>query len=328
MKRMIWRILVCGVFCAQVALAADASSTESYRETEGRRPWYSGRRPAMATPAAQLEHARNLRHKGSRRTAVRQYRALVASWPASPEAALAQWEVAQTLDERGKADAAFEAYGEALDRYAGAIPTDPIVARQFDIARQTFQHRSARWMFGGFSSPERAIPLLESLLTRSPQAAFAAEAQMLLARAHEKNDEPETAAAAYGQVVFRYPQSEWAEEAAYRRSLTLYRLSERSPNDTRRAEDALHALDHFLRGHPDSPRGLEAKAYRDQIQNRRIRQAFDKARHYDSPRRSPAAALAAYRLFLERFPDTPQAEFARERVRILTAAAAEGQGAL
>jgi outer membrane protein assembly factor BamD (BamD/ComL family) len=289
----------------------------TYRETEGPRRWYTFLKPARETPAEQLEYARTLRARNSWRTD-RHYRALVASWPTSPEAREALMERARALDLRGKPEAASKAYAEALDRLPADESYDQIVKRQYEIAQEMLQYKAARWFFGGFPAPERAVPLLESVLKAAPRAPFASTAQYQIAEAYELSGDFEMALPSYGLVLSLYPDSGWAREAAFHRAFVLCDLSRKAPNDRKLSEDAWHALTFLLRRYPEDANREQALERLDVVQARRIRQDYRVALYYDRTLKRPEAAIVTYRLFLSRFPDAPQVEEARNRLAELT----------
>jgi outer membrane protein assembly factor BamD (BamD/ComL family) len=296
-----------------------------HREVEGPRPWYTFLKPARETPGEQLVYARSLRDRNSWRTD-RHYRALVASWPNSPEARDALVERARALDARGKREKACEVYGEALDRFPASVPYDEFVERQYALAQEVLQSRAATWLFGGFPTPERAVPLLEGVLARAPQAAFAPKAQFQIAEAHEKNGDLEMALPSYGLVLSLYPETEWGRKAAFNRAMVLCELSRKAPNDRKMSEDAWHALTYVMQRFPDDPDMDRARELLKTTQERRIRQAYQVALYYDRTLKRPSSALVAYRLFLERFPEAPQAGVVRLRIAELLTNPASKKG--
>lgn len=296
-----------------------------HREIEGPRPWYTFLKPAKDTPSDQLAYARSLRDRKSWRTD-RHYRALAASWPNSPEARDALVERARALDARGKREKASEAYGEALDRFPAGVPYDEFVERQYALAQEVLQSRAAPWLFGGFPTPERAIPILEGVLKRAPQAAYAPKAQFQIAEAYEKIGDLEMALPSYGLVLSLYPETEWARKAAFNRALVLSELSRKAPNDRKLSEDAWHALTFVMQRFPDDPDMDRARELLATTQERRIRQAYRVALYYDRTLKKPSSALIAYRVFLERFPDAPQAGDVRLRIAELLSMTAQKEG--
>lgn len=305
--------------------AVCAARETVHREVEGPRPWYTFLKPARDNPADQLAYARTLRDRNSRRTD-RHYRALVASWPNSPEAREAIVERARALDARGKKEKACEAYGEALDRFPASVPYAEFVDRQYVLAQDVLQSRAAPWLFGGFPTPERAVPLLEGVLKRAPQSSFAPKAQFQVAEAYEKSGDLEMALPSYGLVLSLYPETEWGRKAAFNRAMVLCELSRKSPNDRKMSEDAWHALTYVMQRFPDDPDMDRARKLLEDTNERRIRQAYRVALYYDRTLKRPSSALIAYRLFLERFPDAPQAGEVRMRIAELLAAPAPKEG--
>jgi len=312
----------CGVWALAAGLLASAAvaADKPYTE-EGRKQGWLWFRPAKADPAAQLEHARRLRDQRRPRRANWQYRALAESWPAAPEAPQAVLERAQLLDRRGARLDAFEIYQELAKRYAGAYPYEAVLQRQYEIALELMTTRRARWFFGGFEAPERAIPLLEHLVEFAPRWKEAPAAQFLIGKAHEIGGDYEAAVVAYTETLFRYPESPVAREAAYRRAFVLYKMTEGAPNDERLAEESWAALTLFLRSYPDDENAALCRVYADRVRSRRARIAYGKARYYDRIARRPAAARLAYQRYLEQFPDELDAVEARRRMDALGAAA-------
>jgi len=315
MKRAI-SAAISALFCVSCA-SPSGGARRALVEAEGPRPWYTMLRPAGATPAEQLAHARALRDSGSVRRANRHYRALAASWPSSPEAPVALLERARLLDARGRAEDAFEAYQELTTQYPGLFPFGEVFGRQLAIAEGALERRRLRFLFGGFATPERAIPMLEHLARAAPSGADAARARLLLGRAHEMNDDPTSAAIAYGEIEQRHPSDPLAPEASFRRAQCLSKLSRQAPGDRRLLEDAIFAFDRFLRLYPDSDRAAAALEHRNALRARLAEMAWNEAEFYDRRSARPSSAIGPYQRFLEQFGDTEWAPRARARLEAL-----------
>jgi outer membrane protein assembly factor BamD (BamD/ComL family) len=302
---------------ATFAPFADARA-KAYEESTKKHSWFSLSRPAKKTPEAQLAWARQLHQQGRLRKATRAYRALAVTWPGSPEVVLGRLGMAQTLDERGKREDAFDAYHELATRFTGGYSYDQVVTRQFEIARETMERRRGGiFFFGGFRAPERAVPMFEKTLQNAPRAPFAAEAQYLIGRAYEESEQLELAVVAYMTAQHRYPNSPWAPKAAFGRARALVRLSEESPNDEEALEQAWAAVVVFINTYPQSDDIELARAYRDTLLRRRARAAYDKAVFYDRIARRPAAAWRAYDNFVRQFPNSEWTAIARARMESL-----------
>ncbi len=275
--------------------------------------------PAGASPAEQLAHARALRDKGSLRRANRHYRALVASWPSAPEAPVALLERAQLLDACNQTEDAFDAYRELTERYPGLFPFDEVFRRQLAIAETALFQRRLRFLFGGFTNPELVIPMLERLTKSAPSGADAARARLLLGKAHELNDAPASAAAAYAEIEQRHPDDPLAPEAAFRRAQCLLELSRRAPGDRRLLEDAVFAFERFLRLYPNADHAAAAREHRNALRARLAEMVWKEAVFYDRRSSRPSSAIGPYERFLEQFGDTAWAPQARARLEILKA---------
>jgi tetratricopeptide (TPR) repeat protein len=307
-------LFIGGLLFLTAGCATLSSPSKPYIAQEGPRPWYSFRSPAKKAPAEQLAHAVSLKESDQPRRAGRQFRALVASWPSSPEAAEAQHLYARSLDRRGKTRKAFDAYQELIEKYGGTFPFDEVSSRQFELAENRFQGRSLRWLLGGMRSPERAIPMLEKIVANLPGSDRAAQAQMMIGRAHEFNGDFDDAVHAYTQLMISHPNHELTSEAAYRRAFGLNRLTRSYPNDRRLTEDAWQAVSLFLLAHPDSPYRQHAARMEKELYNRRAKFAFDQVLFYERMRLAPAPLLEEYRLFAQRFPVSDYTAQAQRRI--------------
>lgn len=312
------------LFCTLLTLAFGAqpnawARSAPYEMTEKKHSWFSFGRPAKKNPIDQLAWARQLQAAGELRKAGRAYRALTMTWPGSPEAAIAQWGLAQTYDARGKLEDAFNEYNTLATKYTGGYPYDSIIERQFEIAHQTMaKRRGALLIFGGFKAPERAIPLFEKVIQNAPRAPFAAEAQYLIGSAYELSEQLELAVVAYMNAQNRYPGTEWAEKAAFGRARCLIRLSEESPNDEEALDQAWAAIIVYLNAYPNSPEIELARAYRDSLLRRRAKASYDKALFYDRVAKRPAAAVQSYENFVRQFPNSEWSALARARIKELS----------
>ncbi|MCX7819189.1 MAG: tetratricopeptide repeat protein [Kiritimatiellae bacterium] len=297
-------------------LAQPAPRARPYREDQRRDSWFASLflRPAHADASNQLAHARALRDAGRPRGAARAYRALVNTWPAAPEAVTALLERARLLEERGQWEDAFADYQQLVSRYAGRFDFNEVIARQIRIADRIADRRSMRWLLGGFSTPERALPLYAQILTNAPTSPGAPAVALRIARIHEQNGDLAEAVAAYADVRIRYPDAPEAEEAAARRIGCLMRMARRAPNHTAVLDEAWSSILDFLRRYPRSAQTPLIETYRSEVAQRRARIAFESARMYDRARYSNNVIRTAYERFLAQFPDSPWSPTARRRI--------------
>ncbi len=301
-------------------LPAVTTPAKPYEETQKRHSWFSFNRPAKKNPTDQLAHADQLFAQGALKKAGKAYRALAMTWPGSPEAVPAQLRYGRSLDARGKSEKAFEAYQTLMKNHAGGFPYDDVLKRQFEIAKEVMERRRGRvLLFGGFKAPERAVPLFEEVVKNGPRSPYAPEAQYLIGWCYEISDQLELAVVAYMTAQHRYPNSPYADRAAFGRARSLYRLSEESPNDEDALEQAWAGVVLFLNNYPQSEDAELARAYRDTLLSRRARASYDKAVFYDTLAKKPAAALQAYQTFVKMYPRSEWASVAQTRIDQLSA---------
>jgi outer membrane protein assembly factor BamD (BamD/ComL family) len=287
-----------------------------YEETGKTHSWLSLNRPARDNPTDQFAHARDLLDRERFKKAGKAFRALVTTWPGSPEAPLAQWSYARLLDKRGRTADAFEAYQFLMDTFPGRFPDyDKVLARQFEIAVEVMNTRKGKFLFlPGFEAPERAIPLFEQIIRNGPRSPVAAEAQYLIGKAYENSFQFELAVVAYMATLHRYPTSPFAEPAAFGRARSLYELSSTSPNDARALDEAWAGVMVYLRAFPDTESAETARTMRDALIDRKAQQSFAIGDYYDRIAKRPEAARKAYEEFLRSFPNSKWTETVRQRM--------------
>lgn len=291
-----------------------------YEETTSRRHWYNFFiRPAKDKPQDQLAYADGLRAANQLRAAGKQYRLLTVFWPEAPEASVAQWAYARTLDQRRKWQDAFDEYTYLIEHYAGSFPYNDILQRQFEIAETVMNTPKAKFLFlPGFQAPERAVPLFEKILEHGPEWTKAPEVQYLVGLANELGRQEALAVSAYLTTQVRYPDTPFAEKAAYNRARCLERLAQEAPNDEAALDEAWSALQQFALRYPNSDKNTDALQRRDNLFRRRARIAYDRARYYDTIAHQAKAALLEYRDFVRLFPHSDWTPQAQKRIETLT----------
>jgi tetratricopeptide (TPR) repeat protein len=277
------------------------------------------RRPAMDTPAKQLEYASRLAAEGETREAAKQFRNAVHAWHETPEAVQAQIAYARLLETRGKLRKAFVEYQYLVDRFPGRFPYDEVLDRQMRIANAVASER--HWEFlllPGFDAPERAIPLLKQIVKNAPRWERVPEIQYRIAALHDELGEDEQAIEAYGLLASRYRNSELAPDAAFARAQCIHRLAVRRGRDEKPLRDALEAFQLFLHDYATHDRAPLARERVAELRGRLADMAFARAVFYERKNGTSDAARIAYTRFLDEFPDGPQAAAARVRLDRLT----------
>ena len=289
-----------------------------YEETEVKHSWFSFVKPAAKTAEAEFERAEKFRDAGDFKAAGKAYDALVLTWPRSPQAALAQQRYAEMLAARDQYEDAFEQYDRLIDRYTGSFDYNAVIEEQFKLAEKVMNRRKGRFLFfGGFKAPERAIPMFESILKHAPRWEGAPEAQYMIGVANEMVDELEMAVVSYMNTQHRYPESPFAEKAAFGRAHCFYLLSEENPNDEEGLEQAYAAAVVFLNAYPQSDHADIAKAYKETLLRKRCEIAYNRGLFYDRVAKQPKAALMSYENFVKMYPNSEWTAVAKTRIEEL-----------
>jgi outer membrane protein assembly factor BamD len=154
-----------------------------------------------------------------------QYRRFLELFPANPEADRAQFNSALCSFQRMKTiDRDQSTTQEAVQEFQRLIQFYPrssyVDEAQEKLAESRERLAAYELYVGRFYYRQGAYPAaigrFEGLLKAYPEVSFADEALFLLGNAHERSDNPQEAASAFDELVNRYPQSRYANQAKSR----------------------------------------------------------------------------------------------------------------
>lgn len=289
--------------------------TDPYEKPDRKEPsmWH---RPGADTPAAQLALAARYEKEKRLSRAISANRSLVHKWHNAREAVTAQLNLARLLEEDGAYEDAFLEYQYLITYFAGQFPFLDTLDRQYRCAN-VICHTDHTFL--GFST--RAVSdvrrLYERILLNGPNWAKAPEVAMRIGALRESEKEIPEAIAAYEQVQNRFPGTDAAHDAAYRAAICRSEFSLAHPRDAQARNDAVAALNAFLRKYGNDPLAGNLRTHLKVLDGQTMAAAFAQAVFYDRQRHDGAAAMAAYRDFQRRFPDAPQAKEAAARLQVL-----------
>ena len=145
-------------------------------------------------------------------------------------------------DKAGKSEEAVKLFTEVADRYRGTASAEEALIRlgnlqyaagKMDAAADAFARYQREYPSGPFAliaaigqayalegkgDFQSGVQVLSAALDRQKEKPLAGEAYTTLARLYEELKKPEDATRIYRQIVDRYPQTQWAENAAQRLS--------------------------------------------------------------------------------------------------------------
>lgn len=263
----------------------------------------------------QMAYATKLRETGHLRKAGRAYYYLVRHWPNSDEAPISQRARADIFMERNNLKDAFKAYQYLIDNYAGRMKDyHEVIEKQFEIADTLMNRRRMRWIFGGFRSPEYAVEYFEDVISNAPQSYRAAEAQYKIGEAHMEADELEEAIMAFGELGYRYPNSEFAELAHWKKIVCYESLYKDMPYSLDVLDEMLTASTVFLTTYPKSEYREQVIELRNRLYEVKAKRAFDEAAFYQKVPKKMDAAKLCFEQMIEEYPKSKLVPEAQERI--------------
>ena len=292
---------VLGVLPVQGGLFGDA---EQYVDVEEGERGFGSLFSGMAESSeAQWAWAQEKLAKKQWRSAGKVLRGLYMRWPNSVEAPAAVVAHADALMRRKEWRSAFTIYQFAVDNYANRLTDyDAVLAGQYRAAQEVMEARRLPFLFGGYRTPEMAIPLFEAVILNGPQWEGAPEALMMVGRCNQDSDAFEEAIVAYAELMLRYPEHALAESAAGGRIACLRSLREKYPSSPKILERILTATTVYLSRFPASERRGEIILLRNELYEFQARELFEQGRFYERVARNEVAALRTYVSVLELYP--------------------------
>jgi len=289
--------------------------TDPFEKPDRKEPsmWH---RPAAKTPADQLARAANYEREKRRSRAISANNALVHKWHNSPEAVIAQRNMGRLLEEDGQYEEAFSEYQYLIVYFAGQFSFLDVLDHQYRCANALC---AIDTKFLGFSTRSIADVrrMYERILINGPNWTKAPEVAMRIGELRESEDEVPEAIAAYEQVQNRFPNTEAAHDAAYRTAACRSQFALAHPRDAHSRNDAVAALNAFLRKYPNDPLTGSLRDFLKDLDQQTVEASYAQAVFYDRNRHDRAAAIVAYRDFQRRFPDAPLAKEAAARLQLL-----------
>ncbi len=282
--------------------------------------WLWWRRAKKDTPAEQYAYAKELEAAEDFSAAVRACDALVREWPSSVEAPQAQLRMALMLaNKQEDYEEAFEQLEYLFDFYARDCPYLELVEYGYKLVN-TMRDKRKTWFGFSFLSNTQIRRNYESIVRRAPGAAYVPEAMLKIAEIREEDLQYEEAVKVYEAIATKYPLRIETRTAAYREARARMWLCRRLAYNMVRCNETRGFLRQTMKRYPDIEQMDELKAWLEELEKYMDEAAYKNAKSYDSRRRTPHAALAAWELFLKEHPASPHADEARARIAELSAA--------
>ena len=276
--------------------------------------WIGLGAPDGAAAPEQLQIAKDLEAAGEYKASVKAYNALVTEWPASAEAAIAQYRLASLLETRLKEYVdAYEEYAYLLDFYPKDCPYAKVVEAQYKLVN--LLHDTRRTFLGvSFTGNRELRQNYERIVRRAPGAAYVPQAMLKIAGLRELDTDYEEAVKVYSTLRSRYPGTVEARTALYREAKARMWIVRRLAYNILRCRDTENYLKLALRNDPSHPDAEEMRAWLSELSGYLAEDAWVRAKFYDTRQRTRHAAISSYERFLAEYPDSSHANEARARI--------------
>lgn len=284
-------------------------------------PFING--PKKATPAEQYAWCRSCLAEKSYRAARKGFDALVREWPTSPEAPLAQKDLADLLfaHERDY-EQAFREYCYLLDFYSSQCDFAAIAEDAYEMAKR-MREEGKTIVYFRFDNTVDVRRAFEALVLRVPGAVFAPAAMLTIASLRIDEGKFAEAVTVYENLRSLYPESPEALQAVGLEAEARLLLLHDHGYNRSRCLDTIAFLRQSLAAHPTAD-------WRDRVEQILAEaralledEAFKSAKFYDSRTRTKRSAIKAYESFIREYPASAHVAEATARLKELKEGGAE-----
>ena len=307
------RWLLAPVLCFSMATSAPAPLI--YRPGQG---WeVEGKEAVEETSKAQLEKGERYEKDKKFDEASQAYRALVKTWPLSPNAPEAQFRYAEVLYKLYDFQRSFKEFQTCLEKYPDSEHYEESLKRQYDIACLFLAgERLKIWKIPTMPSMDKTVEMFEKTIKNGPYSPVAPMAQLKIGFAREKQHQWENAVKAYRELIRRYPKSDLADDAQFQIGYAYMLASREADYDQTATNRAITGFEDYITKYPKSEKIEQARENIERLKHEQgrgymtIAEFYDRQKNYD-------AALIYYNNVIQKFPGSDLAKRATVRAEEL-----------
>ena len=292
-----------------------AVSTHAYWEwTPRTNKWINPKYAVKDTPKEQYEWAESYRTARNLDQAIQEHRKLIKAYATSDEAARSYFALGEIYQEQNRPGNAFESYQVVIEKYPQSPLVIEAVKRQSDLAQIALKTARGR-ITELFKGKEVRASQLEQVIKNDPYARETADRQMKLAEFYVSIHDFERAGEALRTVITEFPESDTARTARYR-LIQIEHLSVPKVSSSMKDRQKIQAeIDDFVEEYPDSEESKSVMDLRRQIDREQASKLLDIGLFYERTGKHESA-LIYFRKVMERFPGTPAAETASQKLAL------------
>lgn len=246
-------------------------------------------------------------------------------WPLSDYAPRAEYLIGRSLEEKGRDEAAFNAYEGIIQKYPHSESYEDVLRRQYEIANRFLNGEFFR-IWGTiplYRSMDETAKLFSQIVTNGPYSDIAPLAQMKIGAAREKQKDYDAAVKAYEIAADRYnAMPDIAADALYRQGLAYQKQAATAEYDQGTAGKSIAAYTDFKTLYPNDKRVPDAEKAINLLKAQQVEGNFKIAQFYElnkvlNPEQRRVGALVYYNEVLQLDPNSPYAAPARQRIEAL-----------
>lgn len=264
-----------------------------------------------------MNAARSAQEDGSRRSALRYYKTVIADYPESIFAPEALFQSAKIYLDLGDFPSAYKSVEEIVKNYPDYPNFKRVISLEYKIASDMQAGRTyyAWGWLPWFTSYKDIIKYYESVVSNAPYGDYAPIALMNIAIVAEDESQYETAFDALERVINKYPDSLFASDAHLQMAKVYKKLVSGPEYDQEPTRNAISFFQDYITLYPkesaiaDAEKGLQA------MQDTYARSRLVMGDFFYYYRNNGAAAAIFYNETITAAPSSAAAAEAREQLR-------------
>ncbi len=251
---------------------------------------------------------------------------VLKTWPLSDYAPQGEYLLARCYEVNHQDELAFKEYQKLLEKYPKAANYEDVLQRQFAICNRFLSgERFKLWGYiPTFPSMDKTVDMYDKVVKNGPYSDVAAQAQMNIGAAREKqtrflnDNEPYIQAAkAYEVAADRYhDRPKVASDALYKAGLAYQKQAQTAEYDQSTAGQAIATFEEFMTLYPDDPRVTQGEKIIGSLKTEQARGNFETAKFYEH-KHQWKGALIYYNEVLIQDPKSTYAATSLQRITAL-----------
>jgi len=255
---------------------------------------------------------------GKSSRAIKLYDQTATRYSFAPSAAQARFRQAQLLEQAGKIEDSFDAYGKYLERFPGSNLYTTALNRQMAMA-QAAADGEIKSSFLGIKtklSIDKTVAMLGKVRDHAPKSPTASKAQFTIGQLYQAKRKSKEAIAAYRQLVRDLPASVEAPEALFQVGKIMLDDAKHGNQNQANVDLARESFNDYLIQYPGHSRNAEAHKLLGNIDSNDQQRSYDIAEFYLKTGK-PESAKVYYRDIIKRAGSGSLHDAAKARLKQL-----------